>query len=600
MDVDRYPIGENGDPRVLMMSAREINPAGIPQAGATWQNVHLVYTHGYGAVAALVNTATAEGQPVLTLKDVPIAPGSEPAMDQPRIYYGENGQGDFVVANANGELDYEGSTENLPYNGQGGIPIGNIFQRALFAWSFKDVNLLFSNQITDESRIMIFRDIEARAAKAVPFLTFDSDPYLAIIDGEPKWILDAYTTTDQYPYSQSVSASAATEGLLSGSVNYMRNSVKVVVDAYQGTVTYYANLSEPIVAAWSSAFPGLFTDINTAPAGLAAHFRYPENLFQIQAFQFANYHVSDPTAFYQRRDFWQIPPDPTQPTSSVASGGTPPPMRPYYQLIKVPGGATEQFQLVIPFVPAGRQNMVGWMSANSDPLDYGHVTHVPSDPEHRGAPAGVRADQPGSAVLLGAHAARPAGLGDRLRRLPRDPDRRLVPVRAADLRAVDPGPQIPELKRVIVVNGSGGDVSIGSTLAVALSQATGGTIGEPGGNGNPPPTDGGGNGTTDQQVQALLTQALEHFATAQEALKTGDLALYQQELEQAQSLIEQANQLVAGQANGGSTPPPPATPTPSASVTASPSRLTLRRRAGTQGRPTTSATSICAFCRRPE
>ena len=166
-----------------MVSAREINPAGIPQAGATWQNVHLAYTHGYGAVAALVNTATAEGQPVLTLKDVPIAPGSEPAMDQPRIYYGENGQGDFVVANANGELDFEGSNENLPYSGQGGIPIENIFRRALFAWNFRDVNLLLSNQITNQSRLMIFRDIEARAAKAVPFLSFDSDPYLAIIDG---------------------------------------------------------------------------------------------------------------------------------------------------------------------------------------------------------------------------------------------------------------------------------------------------------------------------------------------------------------------------------------------------------------------------------
>ena len=153
-----------------MISAREINPAGIPQAGATWQNVHLAYTHGYGAVAALVNTATAEGQPVLTLKDVPIAPGSEPAMDQPRIYYGENGQGDFVVANANGELDFEGSTENLPYNGQGGIPIENIFRRALFAWNFKDVNLLLSNQITDDSRLMIFRDVESPRGegRAVP------------------------------------------------------------------------------------------------------------------------------------------------------------------------------------------------------------------------------------------------------------------------------------------------------------------------------------------------------------------------------------------------------------------------------------------------
>jgi uncharacterized membrane protein (UPF0182 family) len=255
----------------------------------------------------------------------------------------------------------------------------------------------------------------------------------------------------------------------------------------------------------------------------------------------------------------------------VASGGTPPPMRPYYQLIKVPGGATEQFQLVIPFVPAGRQNMVGWMSANSDPLDYGHVTMFRLTENIEGPQqvyARINNDPTFSSerTLLGQQGSE-IDFGDFL----------VIPIDDSFLYVLPiyvqstSGPQIPELKRVIVVNGSGGDVSIGSTLADALSTATGGTIGEPGGNGNPPPPDGGGGGTTDQQVQALLTQALEHFAAAQEALKSGDLALYQQELEQAQSLIEQANQLVAAQGSGGSTPPPTATPTPSASVTASPS-----------------------------
>ncbi|MEP6758196.1 MAG: UPF0182 family protein [Actinomycetota bacterium] len=568
VDVDRYPIGVNGDPRVVMVSAREINPAGIPQAGVTWQNVHLAYTHGYGAVASLVNQATSEGQPVLTLKDVPVV--GEPTMTQPRIYYGESGQGDFVVANANGEIDFEGSNESLPYNGIGGIPIENMFRRALFAWNFKDVNLLLSGQITDQSRLMIYRDIKERAAKVVPFLSFDSDPYLAIIDGEPKWILDAYTSTDQYPYSQSVSASAATDGLLSGSVNYVRNSVKVVVDAYDGTVTYYADLSEPIIQAWSNAYPGLFTDVTSAPDSLKAHFRYPENLFQIQAYQFANYHVTDPTAFYQRRDFWQISPDPTQPSTSTASGGTPPPMRPYYQLIKVPGGTIEQFQLVIPFVPAGRQNMVGWMSASSDPgPDYGHVTMFRLTQNIEGPQqvyARINNDPTFSSerTLLGQQGSEIA-FGDFLVIPIDDSFLYVLPVYVQSTS----GPQIfPELKRVIVVNGSSGDVSLGTTLADALSTATGGTIGEPGGNGGPPP-DGTGGGTTDQQVQALLTQALQHFAAAQEALKTGDLALYQQELEQAQSLIEQANQLIAGQSTGGATGTP--TPTPSASVSVSPS-----------------------------
>jgi len=418
---------------------------------------------------------------------------------------------------------------------------------------------------------MIFRDVEERAAKAVPFLSFDSDPYLAIIDGEPKWILDAYTSTDQYPYSQSVSASAATDGLLSGSVNYVRNSVKVVVDAYQGTVTYYADLSEPIVQAWSQAYPGLFTNVESAPDSLKAHFRYPENLFQIQAYQFANYHVSDPTAFYQRRDFWQISPDPTLPDTSLGSGDTPPPMRPYYQLIKVPGGTTEQFQLVVPFVPAGRQNMVGWMSASSDPLDYGNVTMFRLTENIEGPQqvyARINNDPQFSSerTLLGQQGSEIA-FGDFLVIPIDDSFLYVLPVYVQSTS----GPQIPELKRVVVVNGSSGDVSLGNTLASALSAATGGTISEPGGGNGGPPPDGGGTGTTDQQVQALLAEALQHFAAAQEALKAGDLALYQQELEQAQALIEQANQLVAGQSSGGPSPSGTPTPTPPVSVTPSPS-----------------------------
>src|SRR6476659_5338455 len=235
VDVDRYPLGPGGTPRVIMVSAREMNQAGIPTAAQTWQNTHLAYTHGFGAVAAQVNTATIQGQPVLTLKDLP--PTGVPTMSQPRIYYGESDQGNFVIAGANGELDYEGAPANL-YNGQGGIPVDNLLRRALFAWNFRDINLLLSNQITDTSRLMIYRNIEQRAAKAVPFLRFDSDPYLAIVDGQPDWILDAYTTTDGYPYSQAVSGTAATDGLLGGTFNYMRNSVKVVINAYTGAVMF--------------------------------------------------------------------------------------------------------------------------------------------------------------------------------------------------------------------------------------------------------------------------------------------------------------------------------------------------------------------------
>jgi uncharacterized membrane protein (UPF0182 family) len=570
VDVDRYPIGIGGSPRVIMVSAREINPEGIPAAAQTWQNVHLAYTHGFGAVAAQVNTATPEGQPVMTLQDLP--PVGQPTMTQPRIYYGESGQGNFVVANANGELDYEGAVENLPYAGQGGIPIENIFRRALFAWNFRDINLLLSGQITDQSRLMLYRDIQERAAKAVPFLTFDSDPYLAIVDGRPVWILDAYTTTNGYPYSQSVSASAATDGLLFGQMNYIRNSVKVVIDAYEGSVTYYANLSEPIAQVWNNAYPGLFQNIADAPESLLEHFRYPENLFQIQSYQFANYHVTDPTVFYQRRDFWQISPDPTQ--SASAATGTLPPMRPYYQLIKVPGGTTEEFQLVIPFVPAGRQNMVGWMAASSDPAHYGQMTmfrfpegrniegpqqvfaRINNDPKF--SSERTLLSQQGSSLFFGDFLVIPI-------------DESFLYVLPVYVQASE-GAQIPELKRVIVVNGSQGDVSIAENLPDALEQATSGVGGTSGGTGGP-------TGSVDQQIQEALTQALQHFANAEAALKNGDLATYQSELKAAQDLVQQANALAAQQNTGGtggaspspSVSAPPSTVSPTTTASASPS-----------------------------
>jgi uncharacterized protein len=565
VDVDRYPLGPGGSPRVIMVSARELNPGGIQSTAQTWQNTHLTYTHGYGAVASQVNTASIQGQPVLTLKDLP--PEGEPFMQQPRIYYGEEDQGSFVVAGAQGELDYDGAQNNEQYLGSGGIPIDNIFRRALFAWNFRDINLLLSNQITDSSRLMIYRNIEQRAAKAVPFLRFDSDPYLAIVGGQPVWILDAYTTTNEYPYSEAVSGTVATDGLLGGTFNYIQNSVKVTIDAYTGAVTYWAKTSEPIIQVWSKAFPGLFQPITSAPPELQDHFRYPENLFQVQAYQFANYHVTDPGAFYQRRDFWQISPDPTL---APDANGTPPPMRPYYQLIRLPDADTEAFQLVIPFVPAGRPNMVGWMAANSDPgVDYGHITmfRFPEGATSIEGPPQVFArinndpafssfrtlvGQQGSTLSFGDFLVIPV-------------DDSFLYVLPVYVTASDSTPAIPELKRVVVVNGSEGDVSLGTSLPDALGIATSGVSG----GGNPNGGNGGPTGSVDQQIQDLLNQAVTHFQAADAALTAGDLGTYQSELALAENLVQQAQQLAAQNAGGtgsGST----TTPTPSPSATASP------------------------------
>jgi uncharacterized protein len=529
-----------------------------------------VYTHGYGAVSALVNDATLEGAPELTLRDIPLAPGGQPALDQPRIYFGEGDDTDtkFVVVNTGThELDYEGAPPGYSYTGTGGIPMGNVLQRALFAWRFRDVNLLISGQIDADSRIMIYRSLPERVPKPVPFLNFDRDPYLAVVDGRPQWIWDAYTTTNDYPYSQSIDLADATGGqLAAGLVNYMRNSVKVVIDAYDGTMTYYADLQDPIVQVWDRAFPGLFTPIDSADEALRAHFRYPENLFQVQATQFANYHVTDPQVFYQKQDRWEIPADPTVafqgadqtgavvPTTTSAEAAR---LRPYYLLMKAPGDEVEQFQLVVPFVPEGRQNMVAWLAASCDPEDYGRLLALE-------LPDGANVDGPAvvfsrinqdpqfsqERTLLGQGGSQ-VQFGDFL----------VIPIENSFLYVqpvyvrANQETAVPELKRVVVANGD--SVGVGTTLEEALRQSVKGETVQPPGGGQP--------GGPVESVSDLLGRALEHFQAAQEALTAGDLATYQSEIEEAQRLVAQANER-AGQGNGGAattpTPSPTASPTP--------------------------------------
>jgi uncharacterized membrane protein (UPF0182 family) len=559
VDVDRYEI--DGERRVLMVSGREVTQDGISEQALTWQNRHLVYTHGFGTVAAQVNSITLDGGPLLTLEDIP--PEGEPATAQPRIYYGELNDVDFVVVNSTtDELDYEGASGTTPftYDGEGGIELGGIFRRALFAWRFQDANLMISGQVQSDSRILIRRDIVERAEDTMPFLTFDNDPYLAVTSEGYVWIMDAYTTTDGYPYSQAVNLADVTANLLpQQEVNYMRNSVKAVVDAYDGSVTYYADLDEPILQAWNRAFPGVFRSLDSAPEELRAHFRYPENLFQAQAFQFANYHVQDPAAFYRKQDFWEVPSDPTlQTTTSGVSGSSSPTpessarkLLPNYQLLRLPGETEERFHLMIPFQPENRLNMVGWMAANSDPEGYGDLVaftlpagrdvdgpglvfaRVNSDQEF--SEARTLLDTGGSQVLFGDLLTIPI-------------EESILYVVPVYVRAAGDS-SVPELELVLVVNGSA--VTLGGSLSEAIQGATGGVSGEE------PPPDGGG-GTVDQQVERLLAQAVQHFAAAEEALRAGDLATYQSEQEQAQALVEQANALLAGGSDGtgGASPSP--------------------------------------------
>ena len=577
VDVDRYTI--DGQRRVLMLSTREVSQAGIPEGGRTWQNVHLVYTHGFGAVASQVNTATTEGQPVFTLRDIP--PVGDPGLEGngQRVYYGEGAQGDaaFVVVDTETkELDYQGTATNdqaqktYTYDGDGGIPIGGFFQRALFAWRYRDVNLLISGLIRNDSRIMIYRDITQRVPKAAPFLQFDNDPYTAIVDGRLVWIWDAYTTTNQYPYSDfvdlaDVAASANQTTSVGGNINYLRNSVKVVVDAFSGKMTYYvSDPNDPIIEAWSKAFPTMFTPLDQASPTLLSHFRYPENLFQVQAFQYTNYHVTNPDVFYGKQDFWAIPNDPTLSTPGTSGGQAF--MRPYYVLMRLPGETDESFVLILPFTPLDRQNMVAWLAAKSDPgPDYGDIVSFQF-------PSGVNVDGPtqvfsrinqdarfssertllgqgGSTIVFGDFLVIP--LEDSLLYV------QPVYVKSNQENA------IPELKRVVVVNGT--QIGIGTSLREALNDSLGAVV--------PPPTGGGGGGqpqgSLEQQIQAQLDQASQHFAAADTALRAGDLATYQKEITAAQEATARAQELIAqllGAQGTGST-----SPSPSASASPSPS-----------------------------
>ena len=568
VDVDRYEL--DGQRRVLMFSAREVSQSGIPEGGQTWQNVHLVYTHGFGAITSQVNTATTEGQPIFTLRDIP--PVGQPALEGngQRVYYGEGADGDaaFVVVDTGAqELDYQGTATDdqaqvdFTYDGEGGIPVGGLFQRALFAWRFRDVNLLISDLIQGDSRIMIYRDITERVPKAAPFLRFDTDPYAAIVDGRLVWIWDAYTVTDQYPYSDFVElteSSQASAPNLVGQANYLRNSVKVVVDAYDGSLSYYvADPSDPIIEAWAGAFPELFTDIEEAPTELLAHFRYPENLFQVQAAQYTNYHVTDPDVFYGKQDFWALPIDPTTPEGVEQTA-----MRPYYVLMRLPGEAEESFVLILPFTPLDRQNMVAWMAAKSDPgPDYGDLISFQF-------PAGVNVDGPtqvfsrinqdarfsaertllgqgGSSIVFGDFLVIPL-------------EDSLLYVQPVYVQSNQPN-AIPELRRIVVVNGS--RIGLGATLTEALQDSVSGVVSPPtppDGEEPPPP-----EGSVEEQIQALLDEAAQHFAAADAALREGDLATYQTEIEAAQQATAQAQELIAGLLGVDTTATPSPSPSPS-------------------------------------
>ena len=363
VDIDRYQI--DGSYRQVMLAARELAPSLLSPNAQTWVNLHLLFTHGNGVVMSPVTEKSTEGLPNFYLKDIPPVASGGPGITEPRIYFGQSADGYVIVKGSIPEFDYPKGKDNVyaSYDGADGIPIGGTAWRTLFAWHFDDVNILLSRYITGESRIMLHRNIQDRVQTIAPFLQLDHDPYVVVSNGRLYWMQDAYTISSWFPYAQPQP---------DGDIDYIRNSVKIVIDAYNGTVAFYVvDAADPIIATYQRIFPTLFKSFDAMPPDLQKHVRYPEDLFNIQALQYRAYHMDAPEVFYNREDLWQFPRQPTSPDGINGSDSIR--MAPYYIMMRLPGDPRTEFFLMLPMAPSQRENMIAWLAARCDPPDYGKL-----------------------------------------------------------------------------------------------------------------------------------------------------------------------------------------------------------------------------------
>jgi uncharacterized membrane protein (UPF0182 family) len=542
VDIDRYNI--DGQQTQVMLSGREVDATKLDPGTRNWVNTRLTYTHGYGFVANPANSLTSEGLPNFLVQDLPPTAPKELSSQQPGLYYGEElPAGSYsVVRTKQAEIDYpkgEQQVISTHYNGSGGIPMTNYLRRLAFAIRFGDTDLLVSNFITPQSRMVMRRNIVERVQAAAPFLQYDSDPYLVATKGKLYWIMDGYTTTDRYPYAQRMDLGAQGVGNLQGVANYMRNSVKVVIDAYNGTTKFYiVDPTDPLVETYQKTFPELFTAISKLPADLASHLRYPEDMFKVQALQYRAYHITDPQRLYSREDVWDIANDPVHST-----GNTNISMDPYYVILKLPGETKEEFVLMLPFTPKGKPNLNGWMAARMDPGHYGQMVafSFPRGAQIEG-PENISArinqndkisqqftlwDQAGSSVIHGNILVIPVG-------------HTLLYVQPIYLAAQEESHALPELRRVITVVGNGA-IGFEPTFNQSLEDVMNGqtTLPQPTTSTGTPSTT---PSTTPSNVGDLLAQAMQHFQNADNALKNGDLATYQKEDQAGRADVQQAQQ----------------------------------------------------------
>ena len=477
--MDRYVV--DGQTRDYVVAVRELNAEGLNDAQRNWINEHMVFTHGDGFVAAPANSVS-NGYPDFTNGVSDIAnignPNSKIPVEQPRTYYGQLTT-DYAIVGAEGGVarEYDTETTRYTYTGAGGVPIGNLFQRAVFATEYGEANFLFSSEINANSKILYNRDPIERVQKAAPFVTTDTKAYPAVVDGRIVWIVDAYTTAQNYPYAQAVTLSDATNnslaargaaGQVNQQVSYIRNSVKATVDAYDGTVTLYAvDEADPVLKAWEGVFPGLVRPNSEVPASLRAHFRYPQDLFEVQRSLLVRYHVSDPVDFFQSSGFWRVPNDPTVSEAVQA------PQPPYYLQVKLPGEPTPEFQLTSVLTGFQREFMSAYVSASSDPSNYGQLTvlRLPTSTQTPG-PTQVQqlfrtTQEVSSLVTLSTQQGGARVIFGNLLTLPVNDG--LLYVEPFYIQGQASSTSFPQLNRVLVWYA--GRVGVGTTLAQALTQA---------------------------------------------------------------------------------------------------------------------------------
>ncbi len=522
VDVDRYTI--DGDYRQVMLSARELSAEKLAGEAQTWVNRKLQFTHGYGIALSPVNEVTTQGLPNLLVKDIP--PVGIFDIERPEIYFGEK-TNDYVIVKTNTqEFDYPMGDENVYsyYQGEGGVSLKGFVRRLAYAWQLGDLNILISSELTPESRVLYYRNIRERVSHLAPFLKLDSDPYLVVMDGKLFWIQDAYTTSDRYPYSEP----------LSGGLNYIRNSVKVVIDAYSGEVTFYVTDPEDaLIRTYQSIFPQLFVSVEQMPEYLRAHWRYPEDMFNIQALVYQSYHMRDTRVFYNKEDLWAVPKE--------VYAGSEQPIEPYYVIIRLPDKEKEEFLLMLPFTPVNKNNTIGWLAAYCDGENYGkllaynfpkeRLVYGPSQIENRIQQDTIITEQlalwsrGGSRVIRGNLLMIPLGES-------------LMYVEPVFLQAEAGG--LPELKRVIVAAGE--QIAMEETLEESLAAIFGTEV--PSAEPEPPVTPGQEEPIA-AQIAELAKKAQQHYNQAQEYLKAGDWVNYGKEIETLEEVLNQLAELTA-------------------------------------------------------